>query len=810
MSFPDLLAGIRVLDLADESAVLASRLLADMGADVIRVEPPAGDSVRRRSPFVSRGPEPERSLYHQHFNRNKRGVTLDLETAEGREALRRLAASCDAVIETRGRAGMAALGLAYADLAALKPGIVYTTVTPFAQDGPFEGYRGNDLVGAASSGLLYLNGFPDAAPDVPGGEQAYKMASLVAAAATLMAILGRDADPEGRGRHVEVTLQEAASMATIQTANANIYAWHGRVPRRMGNISGIHRCKDGKWVSFVLRTGIQANWADMAGWLADEGIDTPVLGREWQDESYRIENRAAVTQAIARLCAMHDRAYIFHEGQRRKQLVMPVNTVEDLLGDEQLAARGYFTQIEHLELGTTLTDGSLPARFHGAPTRPGRRAPLLGEHNAEVLSALPPLATARLPAEASPATPFDPARPLAGIRVADFAWLIAGPASSRMLADFGAEVIKLESEYRVDNIRVVGVQPPGKSSIDTNGVFNDCNTNKLSVRLNMNHPKGVELAKEIIRRSDVVLNNFTAERMPRWGLGYEDLKAVKPDIVMLSMPVMGCHGPYRNYGSYGNGVIAFGGLNMITGSPERPPIGLGPLYSDFSAPYLVVASILAALYHRNRTGKGMFIDFSQVEATMSLLGPGFLEFASNGVLPPRQGNRSRDFAPHGVYPCFGEDRWCAIAVETEDEWKRLAGAIGRPEMAADPRFASLESRQEHADEIDDAISAWTRQRDPWQVMHTLQGRGIMAAVVEDLEDLVVRDPWFAKRGLVEVPFPEEDVSFKTHAQPARMNGEAPVLRRAPRMGEHTAEVLKSLLGLADGEIEALTIEQVLF
>ena len=160
-------------------------------------------------------------------------------------------------------------------------------------------------------------------------------------------------------------------------------------------------------------------------------------------------------------------------------------------------------------------------------------------------------------------------KPLAGIRVADFAWLIAGPAASRMLADFGAEVIKLESEYRVDNIRVVGVQPPGKSSIETNGVFTDCNTNKLSVRLNMNHPEGASIAREIIRRSDVVLNNFTAERMPRWGLGYEDLRAIKPDIVMLSMPVMGCDGPYRNYGSYGNGVIAYGGrAKELINNPE--------------------------------------------------------------------------------------------------------------------------------------------------------------------------------------------------------------------------------------------------
>ena len=808
MTVPLLLSGIRVLDLADESAVLASRLLADLGADVIRVEPPEGDGIRRRSPLLKAGPLPERSLYHQHFNRNKRDVTLDLSTAAGRDALVRLSLSADVLIETAGPAAMSELGAGYEQLGALDPGLIYTSVAPFASDGPFAAYRGNDLIGAASSGLLYLNGYPEDPPNVPGGEQAYKMASLVAASATLMAVLGRESDPERRGRHIEVTSQEAASMATIQTANANIYTWHGRIPRRTGNISGIHACRDGKWISFVLRTGIQETWSEMAEWLRDEAIDTPVLSDEWRDEGFRFQRRGAVGEAIEALCAKHERAYIFHEGQKHKQLVMPVNTVEDLVVDEQLAHRSFFTSVEHAALGATLLDGGLPFKVSNVESRPTTRAPLLGEHNADILSALPALQTP-MPRSSS-AAPFDPTRPLAGVRVADFAWLIAGPASSRMLANFGAEVIKLESEYRVDNIRVVGVQPEGKGSIDTNGVFNDCNTNKLSVRLNMHHPKALELVKRIIQQSDVVLNNFTAERMPRWGLGYDDLKAIKPDIVMLSMPVMGSQGPYRNYGSYGNGVIAFGGLNMITGFADRPPVGLGPLYSDFAAPYLVVTAILAALYHRGRTGQGHFIDFSQVEATMSLLGPSILEFTANGGLPERRGNRSPDLSPHGVYPCSGDDRWCALAVASDEEWRTLAGAIGRAELGPDPRFATLAARKQHEDELDRLIGDWTRDRDSWQVMHALQGKGVMAAVVEDLEDMVVRDPWMSQHHLVDVPFPEEEFSFKTHAEPARMNGRSPTLRRAPRLGEHTAQVLKTLLGLSDSEIEGLLIEQVLF
>jgi crotonobetainyl-CoA:carnitine CoA-transferase CaiB-like acyl-CoA transferase len=809
MAVPELLAGIRVLDLAGEAAVLTARLLADLGADVIRIEAAVADSVRRRSPLLDGGPEAERSLYHQHFNRNKRSLTLELEREADREKLRQLALMADALIETAPPGRMDALGIGYAALSKVNPGLVYTTVTPFGQEGPFRDYLGTDITGAAASGLLYLNGFPDDPPNQPGAEQAYKMASLVAATATLMALYGRGNGAGRRGRRVDVSVQEAASMATTQTANANIYTWHGRIPRRMGGF--LQKCGDGEWISFTLRTGSQETWSDLTDWLRDEQIDTPVLGDEWRDEAFRVGmgNRRLVTEAIAALCAKHDRAYIFHEGQKRKQLVMPVNAVVDLLESEQLQHRQYFVSYPHPELGLELTDSGLPYKFNNVAYKAHRRAPLLGEHTAEVLAALKsaqPSTAARAASGAS----FNPVRPLEGLRVADFAWMIAGPASSRMLADFGAEVIKIESQYRVDNIRVVGVQPAGEGSLDTNGVFNDHSTNKLSVRLNANNPKGLALIKEIIRHSDIVLNNYTAERMPRWGLGYEDLRKIKPDIIMLSMPVMGSSGPYRQYGSYGNGVIAYGGLNTITGFPSRPPVGLGPLYSDFAAPYLVVTSIMAALLHRQHSGIGQFIDFAQVESTVSLLGTSVLEYTAKGVLPARPGNRSPDYAPHGVYPCYGDDRWVAIAVTSDLQWWALAEAIGGPELAADARYAGLGARKEREDEIDALISGWTRQRDAWQVMHTLQGHAVPAAVVEDLEDMVVRDPWLSTRHLTAVPFPEAGIEFRTHNEPMRMDGQVPPLKRAPRFGEHSEQVLKGLLGLTDEQYEELLIEQVVF
>lgn len=804
MSVVDLLPGTTVLDLADESAVLAAKLLADLGADVIRVEPPDGHPIRHRGPFLAGRVTPETSIRHLHYNRNKQSIALDLQDDLDRETFRRLAAHADLIIETARPGEMDALGIGYQALKSQNPALVYVSVTPFGQEGPLRDYRGNDLIGAASSGFMYLNGFPDDPPNLPGGEQAYKMASLVAAASAVAALVGRQSD--GLGRRIDVSIQEAASMATLQTANANIYTWHSRVPRRIGNVSGIQQCRDGRWVSFVLRTGSQDTWSDFVAWLEDEGIDSPLAAPEWRDERYRIQNRGPVTEAVSRLCAMHDRDYIFHEGQRRKQLVMPVNNIDDLLADPQLSDRQFFITVRRPESGRDLVDSGLPYRFAGVPTRPSRRAPLLNEHAQEVLRQ----ATARPPKPARQPTPgADPTKPLAGVRVADFSWMIAGPAASRMLADLGAEVIKIESEYRLDNIRVVGVQPAEGSGIDTNGVFNDCNTSKLSVRLNVNNARGLEVAKEIIKRSDLVLNNYTADRMPRWGLGYDDLRKLKPDIISLSMPVMGCTGPYRNYGSYGNGIVAFAGINMSTGFAHRPPVGLGPLYSDFAGPYLVVAALMAALHRRNRTGEGTFIDFSQVEATVNLLGHLVLEYTANGTLPARNGNRSPFYAPHGAYRCAGEDRWIAIAVETDDEWRRLCALIGAAAAGDDPRFATFEARKQNEDALDELVGSWTRGRDAWELMHGLQHAGVMAAVVEDLEDMCVRDPWLSSRHLVSVAA-DEGLSFRTHAQPLWIDGRQPSMRRAPRFGEHTEQVLKEVLGFDDAEIEALVVSGAVF
>jgi len=398
--------------------------------------------------------------------------------------------------------------------------------------------------------------------------------------------------------------------------------------------------------------------------------------------------------------------------------------------------------------------------------------------------------------------------PLEGLRVADFCWLIAGPATTRMLADFGADVIKIESYTRVDNIRVTGVQPGEPGSIDTNGVFNDTNTNKRSITLNLNTPRGIELAKEIVRQSDIVTNNFTGDRMDRWGLGYEELRQVKPDIIMMTMPVMGTTGPYIRYGAYGNGVIGYAGMRTNMGFPGRPPVGIAPLYSDFSAPYFAVSALMAAVYHRERTGEGQFIDLGQLESAVGLLGTGILEYTANGVVPPPPANRSADHAPHGVFPCAGEDRWIAIAVREDSEWVALCDVMGEPGLATDARFALLAARKAHEDELDGMVSTWTRGWDAWELMRRLQRAGVMAGVVQDLEDMLTRDPDLRSLHFAEVER-EGGPVFLTHRQPARLDGVSPALRVSPVMGEDNEAVFKGLLGLSDEEYVSLVMDEVI-
>ena len=405
--------------------------------------------------------------------------------------------------------------------------------------------------------------------------------------------------------------------------------------------------------------------------------------------------------------------------------------------------------------------------------------------------------------------------PLAGLRVADFTWMGAGTMATRPLANLGAEVIKIESSARVDGFRMGGPRPDrgGAPNLappdpDASGIFNDCNTSKLSLTLNLNHAAGIDLAKRLIAISDVVTNNFTGTRMDRWGLGYDDLRAIKPDIIMLQMPVMGSTGPLRDYRGLGPHMTAMIGMNEATGLEGRPPTGSDVAWADFSGnPNHAAFAVLSALHYRRRTGTGQLIDLSQYESTANLMGPYVLDYTVNGRVPSRAGNRQAGSAPHGAYRCSGDDRWVAVAVSTDTEWEGLVRAIGFPGWTRDARFQTLAARIEHHDELDEQLEGWTSQRSPHEAMQQLQAEGVPAGAVQDIEDLIERDPHWRTRQLRYVEHPVGGV-FATHGETIRVDGREAPAKRAPLLGEHSDQILREQIGLTIEQINQLYMDGV--
>ena len=398
---------------------------------------------------------------------------------------------------------------------------------------------------------------------------------------------------------------------------------------------------------------------------------------------------------------------------------------------------------------------------------------------------------------------------LEGVKIADFCWVWVGPMTTKTLADQGAQVLRIESKTRPGVWRV---SPPFKDNVvgfNRGGVFNAINTGKMSVTLNLSHARGVELAKRFVAWADVVTENFAGGTMERMGLGYEALKKVKPDIIMLSAAMMGQTGPHTNMPGFGAHLTAISGFSHVAGWPDREPADLGH-YTDFIAPRYNALAILAALDHRRRTGEGQYLDMAQVEGCMNFMGPLLLDYVVNQRVPDRMGNSQANAAPHGAYRCLGMERWCVIAVFTDDEWRSFCKVIGNPEWSTnDTRFATLLGRKENEDELNRLVEAWTMGRPAEQVMTEMQAAGVAAGVVQNGEDLFEHDPQLKHRDYYpEIEHPEMGTYF-TVAPPYKLSKAPYELRRAPLMGEHNEYALKEILGMSDDEVAELVVEGVL-
>ena len=399
--------------------------------------------------------------------------------------------------------------------------------------------------------------------------------------------------------------------------------------------------------------------------------------------------------------------------------------------------------------------------------------------------------------------------PLDGIRIVDFSWVGAGPITTRLLAEFGAEVIRLETKKRPEILRLTGPYKDGIAGIERSGYYSVRNPNKKSIDIDMNHPKARDLVVEMIKQSDIVINNFTLGTMEKWNLGYEEVKKIKPDIIYVTMPIQGSTGPHRNFMGFGATMNALVGINYLTGFPDKEPFGTGTNYPDHVPnPTHTAFAIIAALWHRRKTGEGQSIEVAQTEVALNVLPSAIMDYAANNRIQARMGNRDLIAAPHGVYKTLGNRRWIALAIFNDSEWAALVKVMGNPSWTEDGRFGTLTGRLEHQDELDELIENWTSEQEPYHLMDTFVGAGIRAGVVQNAKDLL-EDPHLHARGYwIYLNHPE----MRRHVynnSPFRLSKTPTQIRTpAPLLGQHTDEVLRDVLGLSQREIDKLKQERV--
>ena len=406
-------------------------------------------------------------------------------------------------------------------------------------------------------------------------------------------------------------------------------------------------------------------------------------------------------------------------------------------------------------------------------------------------------------------------QPLSGVRVVDLTWIVAGPQCTRILADLGAEVIKVEYADSSDYIRRAPPFADDQPGPNRSGSFNNLNRNKLGVTLNVVHPDGMELLKRLLSISDVFIENFSSRVLARWGLDYSEQRKLRPDIIYASLSGFGHSGRNQDYTTWGPTAQALSGLTFMSGLPGQMPAGWGYSFLDHTAGYYAASAIMMALHHRNRTGQGQWVDISQVETGMVMTGSALLDYTVNNRPYRRDGNppgnRSMHprTAPHNVYPCLGDDRWCAISVFTDEEWASLCGAMGQPSWTREARFATVEARVENEEQLDGLIGDWTRQHEADEVMTTLQAASVAAGVVQTAADKVDRDPQLRARGFFPVADHPEIGPYEFEGFPALFSEAGAALHRAsPLLGQDNELIYRELLGLEDVHYHQLAEEAV--
>ena len=666
-------------------------------------------------------------------------------------------AAADVVITSGRPSELVAAGMDYDTLSAARPRLVVVNISPFGLSGPRAEWRGCNLVAAATGGMVYVNGWPDEPPLQPLGLQAYHAAGIHGAIGALLALRARDRD--GRGQLVDISLQESAVAALEHVTG--LYREGGVVARRSGTLHWTRAfrtvpARDGE----VLATHM-GDWDALREWIAADIGGSDLSDDRWNSLTYRREHCEELFEAIARWSVRYDASDLVEQAQQRRIPFAPVHTLDQAAQHPQLKARGYF-------------DFPLSLGFRELPPAPNTRPPTLTP------DPRPPALTP----DPWPLTPDPRPSPLEGIRILDLTWVVAGPVATRVLADHGAEVIKIEHPRTAT---------PGPRR---GGLYGNLNRGKQSVVLDLGTAAGLDALRRLIAASDVMIDNFSPRVLVNWGLDDEALRAIQPRLTVMHMSGFGRDGPLRDWVSYGPSLQAQLGFTAHMRHPGGRPSGWGYSYSDMVSGYMAALAVIAAL----RAGGGQHIDLSQLEVLASVIGPALSAAVAGETSDAAIGNRSQEgpIAPHGIYRCRDaddsqRDRWCAIAAADDAQWRALAGEID-PAWLRDERFADAASRQRHAAELDRAIAEWTSVRQVESVVDILQEDGVGCGVVADAVDLLRDDPHLRNRGAWrEVPT-AEGTSVELDASPIRLAATPAAIRApGPLLGEHTTAVLDRVL-----------------
>jgi crotonobetainyl-CoA:carnitine CoA-transferase CaiB-like acyl-CoA transferase len=774
----NLLHGFTALDLTQGDAAACGRILASLGVEVWQADPPhalEGDAL----------------LEWRARHLGKRSIALDLTQPADRQRFLHNIRHCDFLLESFVPGYLAGLQLDYATLALINPRLIVVSITPFGQAGPYAHFKGGELVASAMSGVLITLGDPDRAPVKEALDANGFHACAGAALGAVLAHYHRERT--GLGQHVDQSVQEAG--VSRNTNNVLLYQFDQRCIQRGGpylrfgraSIRCIWKLRDGYAFHSIAtgRFGAPANRA-LTAWMNELGYDNPMREVDW-DRYDRSTLDPAVRQvwetAVAAFFVERTKAEIRDEGRRRGINAAVANAPGDLLNDAQLVARDYFVQSQWTnEISVKLPryflrTGSEPASINAKPLAPGADGDRIEPQASQPRK--PPTKDALLP--------------LSGVRVLDFSWALVGALTTKQLGDFGADVVKVESSGRPCLTRIdaqVSVSKPGNPN--DKPWFAHLNTSKRGIALDLKNPASRPMLERLIDWADVVVENFSPGTMEKLGLDYAKLRARNPNLIMVSGSVYGQTGPLATeWGVDGTGAALSGRL-FLTGWPDRDPVIPSVPYGDALLPLLMANATVAALDHRSRTGLGCHIDASMFEVQVQQLLPCLIRQQVTGVAPLRSGNRVPDAAPHGVFPCIGDDRWLAIDVRTQDEWRSLCELMGHTALADDARFATHTLRKQNEDALEAIVAAWTDNQDAFEAMHGLQAKGVAAGVAQNAGDLLTRDEQLKSRqAMVDVQHAVLGV-FGHQSPPYKLSRTPAHVRRAPNLGEHSQEVCLEL------------------